>query len=68
MLARRECLADVGLFDERYFAYCEEAELAIRAKQAGWQVGRGAGRRGAEHATSARAPRSSTTCSSATRC
>jgi N-acetylglucosaminyl-diphospho-decaprenol L-rhamnosyltransferase len=39
MLARRACLAEVGLFDERYFAYCEEAELAIRAKQAGWQVG-----------------------------
>ncbi|HET9559152.1 MAG TPA: glycosyltransferase [Actinomycetota bacterium] len=39
MLARRECLTDIGLFDERYFAYCEEAELAIRAKQAGWQVG-----------------------------
>jgi N-acetylglucosaminyl-diphospho-decaprenol L-rhamnosyltransferase len=39
MVARRECLRDVGLFDERYFAYCEEAELAIRAKRAGWQVG-----------------------------
>ena len=39
MLARRECLQAVGLFDERYFAYCEEAELAIRAKRAGWQVG-----------------------------
>ena len=39
MLARRDCLEDVGLFDERYFAYCEEAELAVRAKQAGWQVG-----------------------------
>jgi N-acetylglucosaminyl-diphospho-decaprenol L-rhamnosyltransferase len=39
MAARRECLAEVGLFDERYFAYCEEAELAIRAKAAGWQVG-----------------------------
>jgi N-acetylglucosaminyl-diphospho-decaprenol L-rhamnosyltransferase len=39
MLARRECLRAVGLFDERYFAYCEEAELAIRAKSAGWQVG-----------------------------
>jgi len=34
MLARRECLQSVGLFDERYFAYCEEAELAIRAKRA----------------------------------
>jgi N-acetylglucosaminyl-diphospho-decaprenol L-rhamnosyltransferase len=39
MVARRELLLEVGLFDERYFAYCEEAELAIRAKRAGWQVG-----------------------------
>ena len=39
MVARRECLQQVGLFDERYFAYCEEAELAIRAKSHGWQVG-----------------------------
>ncbi|HET6951195.1 MAG TPA: glycosyltransferase [Acidimicrobiales bacterium] len=39
MVARRACLQEVGLFDERYFAYCEEAELAIRAKAAGWQVG-----------------------------
>lgn len=39
LLARRECLAEIGLFDERYFAYCEEAELALRAKRAGWQVG-----------------------------
>ena len=48
MLARRECLAEVGLFDERYFAYCEEAELALRAKRrlAG---GRGAGGRGPQH-------------------
>jgi GT2 family glycosyltransferase len=39
MLARRECLAEVGLFDERYFAYCEEAELAVRAQAAGWEIG-----------------------------
>ncbi len=39
MVARRECLRDVGLFDERYFAYCEEAELAIRARAAGWEIG-----------------------------
>jgi GT2 family glycosyltransferase len=39
MLARRELLAEVGLFDERYFAYCEEAELAVRAAQAGWEIG-----------------------------
>jgi N-acetylglucosaminyl-diphospho-decaprenol L-rhamnosyltransferase len=39
MLARRELLAEVGLFDERYFAYCEEAELAVRAARAGWEIG-----------------------------
>jgi GT2 family glycosyltransferase len=39
MLARRACLEDVGLFDERYFAYCEEADLALRAAEAGWECG-----------------------------
>ncbi|MGI9603129.1 MAG: glycosyltransferase [Acidimicrobiales bacterium] len=36
---RRPCLDQIGLFDERYFAYCEEADLGLRAKQAGWRVG-----------------------------
>lgn len=40
MLAlRRACLEDVGLFDERYFAYVEEADLALRAGAAGWSAG-----------------------------
>ena len=39
MLARRACLDDIGLFDERYFAYCEEADLGLRATAAGWEVG-----------------------------
>ena len=39
MIARRACLEEVGLFDERYFAYCEEADLALRARRAGWEVG-----------------------------
>jgi hypothetical protein len=39
LLAHRECLTEVGLFDERYFAYCEEADLALRARAAGWGVG-----------------------------
>jgi len=45
MLARRECLREIGLFDERYFAYCEEADLGLRAADAGWGCGvvRGAG-------------------------
>ena len=39
LLAHRRCLDDVGLFDERYFAYCEEADLGCRARRAGWEVG-----------------------------
>ena len=39
LLARRTVLVDVGLFDERYFAYCEEADLALRAAAAGWESG-----------------------------
>ncbi len=39
MLARRELLEEVGLFDERYFAYCEEADLALRAAHRGWETG-----------------------------
>jgi GT2 family glycosyltransferase len=39
MLLRRACLTDIGLFDERYFAYCEEADLGERARRAGWDVG-----------------------------
>jgi len=39
MIARRACLEEVGLFDERYFAYCEEADLGERARRAGWEVG-----------------------------
>ncbi len=39
LFARRACLEDIGLFDERYFAYCEEADLGERARRAGWEVG-----------------------------
>jgi N-acetylglucosaminyl-diphospho-decaprenol L-rhamnosyltransferase len=39
MAARRGCLEDIGLFDERYFAYGEEADLGERARRAGWDVG-----------------------------
>jgi GT2 family glycosyltransferase len=39
LVARRACLEEVGLFDERYFAYCEEADLGLRAAAAGWEVG-----------------------------
>jgi N-acetylglucosaminyl-diphospho-decaprenol L-rhamnosyltransferase len=39
LIARRACLSEIGLFDERYFAYCEEADLGLRASAAGWEVG-----------------------------
>lgn len=39
MMLRRGCLAEIGVFDERYFSYCEEADLALRARRAGWRVG-----------------------------
>jgi GT2 family glycosyltransferase len=39
MIAGRQCLREIGLFDERYFAYCEEADLGERAHRAGWDVG-----------------------------
>jgi GT2 family glycosyltransferase len=53
LLARRACLEEVGLFDERYFAYCEEADLGERVRRAGWEVGivRGAVVRNPESAT-----------------
>lgn len=37
-LIRREAIEDVGLFDPRYFLYCEELDLCRTAKAAGWQV------------------------------
>ncbi|MBA2283826.1 MAG: glycosyltransferase [Acidimicrobiia bacterium] len=39
LVARRSCLQDIGVFDERYFSYCEEADLGGRARAAGWDVG-----------------------------
>jgi len=39
MLVRRACVEEVGLFDERYFAYNEEADLGLRAAAAGWECG-----------------------------
>lgn len=39
LLARRACLEDIGLYDERFFSYCEEADLGLRARAAGWDVG-----------------------------
>ncbi|NNF54529.1 MAG: glycosyltransferase [Acidimicrobiales bacterium] len=44
-MARRSCLEDIGLYDERFFTYCEEADLGLRATAAGWEVGLARGAR-----------------------
>ena len=37
-LIRREVIDQVGLFDPRYFLYCEEVDHCKRVKQAGWKA------------------------------
>jgi GT2 family glycosyltransferase len=37
-MVRREVLETVGLFDPRYFLYCEEIDLCRRVRDAGWEV------------------------------
>jgi GT2 family glycosyltransferase len=39
MLIRAEALAQAGGFDERFWSYCEEAELCLRVGRAGFRVG-----------------------------
>jgi GT2 family glycosyltransferase len=36
VLLRRAMLADVGLFDTDLFAYCDDTDLGLRARLAGW--------------------------------
>ena len=38
-LYRKKCLAEIGLFDERYFAYGDEYDLGLRARRHNWKVG-----------------------------
>jgi N-acetylglucosaminyl-diphospho-decaprenol L-rhamnosyltransferase len=38
LLVRREALQSAGLLDERFFLLCEEPDLCLRIKRAGWQV------------------------------
>lgn len=38
MLLRRQCLADLGGFDERFFLYYEDVDMCLRAARSGWKV------------------------------
>jgi GT2 family glycosyltransferase len=37
-LLRMESLKKVGLFDEDFFAYCEDTDLGLRLRRAGWKI------------------------------
>lgn len=37
-LYRADMLKEIGLFDERFFAYYEDVDISFRAQLAGWQV------------------------------
>lgn len=37
-LYRMEMLEEVGLFDEDFFLYCEDADLGLRSRLAGWKA------------------------------
>ncbi|MFI5303244.1 MAG: glycosyltransferase family 2 protein [Nitrospiria bacterium] len=36
-LYKKEMLAEIGLFDEMFFAYCEDTDLGFRARLYGWK-------------------------------
>jgi N-acetylglucosaminyl-diphospho-decaprenol L-rhamnosyltransferase len=38
LLVRREALVAAGVLDERFFLYCEEPDLCLRVRRAGWRV------------------------------
>jgi GT2 family glycosyltransferase len=38
MLIRRQVTRQAGLFDERYFAYQEDADYCFQVKKAGWKI------------------------------
>ncbi|MEI8175336.1 MAG: glycosyltransferase family 2 protein [Candidatus Omnitrophota bacterium] len=38
MLIRKDVIGKIGFFDERYFAYYEDADLCLRARRSGFKV------------------------------
>jgi GT2 family glycosyltransferase len=39
LLLNGRMLTQIGLFEERFFIYCEDSDLALRGTQWGWRVG-----------------------------
>jgi len=39
MMIRREAIDDIGLLDERFFMYWEDADYCFRLREAGWRLG-----------------------------
>ena len=37
-LYKKKMLDEVGLYDERFFAYCEDTDLGLRARMYGWKA------------------------------
>lgn len=42
MLIRRKAFEEAGGFDEKFFIYCEETDLALRLSKKGWKIFRAA--------------------------
>lgn len=38
VLLRRECLEEIGLFNEAYFLYYEDVEIGLRARRETWKI------------------------------
>ena len=38
VLIKRQCIEDIGLFDERFFMYYEDSDYALRAQLAGYKM------------------------------
>jgi len=38
VLFRRECLEEIGLFNEAYFLYYEDVEIGLRARREAWKI------------------------------
>jgi GT2 family glycosyltransferase len=38
IMIRRDVIAQLGMFDERFFYYWEETEICLRARRGGWRI------------------------------